>query len=57
MWVSEMMLQQTRVQTVIAYYEKWMTKWPSISDLAKTTIEVPKTFFPSLSQIFQINIK
>jgi A/G-specific adenine glycosylase len=33
-WVSEIMLQQTRVDTVIPYYEKWMKKFPSVSDLA-----------------------
>ncbi|CAO1632544.1 unnamed protein product [Sympodiomycopsis kandeliae] len=33
-WISEIMLQQTRVATVIAYWEKWMAKWPTIQDLA-----------------------
>ena len=33
-WVSEIMLQQTRVDTVIAYFERWMEKFPSIEDLA-----------------------
>lgn len=28
-WVSEIMLQQTRVETVIAYWYKWMNRFPS----------------------------
>lgn len=43
-WVSEVMLQQTRVQTVIDYYNRWMTKWPTIHHLAKASLEVPKMF-------------
>ncbi|KAL9453937.1 hypothetical protein AB3S75_009527 [Citrus x aurantiifolia] len=38
-WVSEVMLQQTRVQTVIDYYNRWMTKWPTIHHLAKASLE------------------
>jgi len=33
-WVSEIMLQQTRVDTVIAYFERWMEKFPTIALLA-----------------------
>lgn len=33
-WVSEIMLQQTRVETVIPYFEKWMRLFPNISSLA-----------------------
>jgi A/G-specific adenine glycosylase len=33
-WVSEIMLQQTRVETVIPYFERWMKRFPSIRDLA-----------------------
>ncbi|MBF0245906.1 MAG: A/G-specific adenine glycosylase [Planctomycetes bacterium] len=32
--VSEFMLQQTRVETVIPYYEAWMKRWPDLSRLA-----------------------
>lgn len=39
-WVSEVMLQQTRVQTVIDYFNRWMEKWPTIHHLAQATIEV-----------------
>ena len=34
-WVSEIMLQQTRVETVIPYYTKWMERFPSIQALAE----------------------
>ncbi|VEN72718.1 Adenine DNA glycosylase [Candidatus Desulfarcum epimagneticum] len=33
-WLSEVMLQQTQVKTVIPYYERWVKKFPSIQDLA-----------------------
>jgi A/G-specific adenine glycosylase len=33
-WISEMMLQQTRVDTVIPYYLLWMEKYPDINLLA-----------------------
>jgi A/G-specific adenine glycosylase len=36
-WVSEIMLQQTRVETVIPYFEKWMRLFPSIKDLASAS--------------------
>jgi A/G-specific adenine glycosylase len=35
-WVSEIMLQQTQVKTVIPYYERWIKTLPSIEKLAKT---------------------
>ncbi|KAH3970536.1 hypothetical protein HBI56_139490 [Parastagonospora nodorum] len=33
-WVSEVMLQQTRVSTVIPYFNNWISKWPTVQDLA-----------------------
>jgi A/G-specific adenine glycosylase len=33
-WVSEIMLQQTRVEAVIPYFEKWMRLFPTVKDLA-----------------------
>lgn len=33
-WLSEIMLQQTQVQTVIAYYERFLDALPTIEDLA-----------------------
>jgi A/G-specific adenine glycosylase len=34
-WVSEIMLQQTQVNTVIPYYQKFMNSFPSVDKLAK----------------------
>ncbi|MFW2389307.1 MAG: A/G-specific adenine glycosylase, partial [Polyangiales bacterium] len=34
-WVSEVMLQQTRVETVIPYYERFLKRFPTTSALAK----------------------
>ncbi len=33
-WVSEIMLQQTRVETVIPYFHRWMVRFPTIKSLA-----------------------
>ena len=33
-WVAEIMLQQTRVETVIPYYQRWMERFPSLASLA-----------------------
>ena len=33
-WVSEIMLQQTQVQTVIPYFERFMASFPSVGALA-----------------------
>ncbi|XP_008801238.2 adenine DNA glycosylase [Phoenix dactylifera] len=38
-WVSEVMLQQTRVHTVVAYYNRWMAKWPTLHHLAAASQE------------------
>lgn len=34
-WVSEIMLQQTQVSTVIPYFERFMQAYPEVSQLAK----------------------
>jgi A/G-specific adenine glycosylase len=36
-WVSEIMLQQTRVETVIPYFERWMARFPSVAGLAASS--------------------
>jgi A/G-specific adenine glycosylase len=38
-WVSEVMLQQTRVDTVIPYFLRWMQAFPTIDALAAADIE------------------
>ena len=39
-WVSEIMLQQTRVEAVIPYYERFMERFPTIESLALCEEEV-----------------
>ena len=34
-WVSEIMLQQTQVSTVIPFYERFMAHLPTVEDLAE----------------------
>ena len=38
-WISEVMLQQTRVETVIPYYTRWMEQFPNIQTLASATTD------------------
>lgn len=38
-WVSEVMLQQTRVETVVDYYVKWMMLFPTPEALAEADLE------------------
>jgi len=36
-WVSEIMLQQTRVETAIPYFERWMKRFPTLAALASAS--------------------
>lgn len=38
-WISEIMLQQTRVETVIPYFEKFTKKFPNVKSLANAKQE------------------
>lgn len=38
-WVSEIMLQQTRVDTVMPYYNRWMQHFPTIESLASADLQ------------------
>jgi len=38
-WLSEIMLQQTQVQTVIPYYERFMTRFPDVRSLADAPLD------------------
>lgn len=38
-WVSEIMLQQTQVVTVIPYFERFMERFPKVEDLARADID------------------
>jgi hypothetical protein len=39
-WVSEVMLQQTQVATVIPYYEKFLARFPTVFALAAVTVSL-----------------
>lgn len=38
-WVSEIMLQQTRVETVLQYYPRFLDRFPSVQSLAAASID------------------
>ncbi|MDR7333668.1 A/G-specific adenine glycosylase [Roseateles asaccharophilus] len=38
-WLSEIMLQQTQVTTVLGYYERFLGRWPRVTDLAAATLD------------------
>ena len=38
-WVSEVMLQQTQVNTVLPYYRKFLNHFPDVKSLAKTDLQ------------------
>ena len=38
-WVSEVMLQQTRVDTVLPYYERWLRRFPTLDTLAAAPLD------------------
>jgi len=38
-WLSEIMLQQTQVDTVKPFYNNWINQHPSIASVAKTNEE------------------
>lgn len=38
-WISEVMLQQTRAEVVISYFKRWLTLFPSIQALAESSLE------------------
>jgi len=38
-WVSEVMLQQTRVETVVPYYLRWLRRFPDVETLARAELD------------------
>lgn len=38
-WISEVMLQQTTVTTVIPYYERWVKKFPDVQSVARAPLQ------------------
>jgi A/G-specific adenine glycosylase len=47
-WISEMMLQQTQVATVIPYYKRFLDRFPSLQILAKSSEEEVLKFWEGL---------
>ncbi|WP_069998898.1 A/G-specific adenine glycosylase [Cellulosilyticum sp. I15G10I2] len=47
-WVSEIMLQQTQVDTVIPYYERFIDRFPTIHSLASASLEEVYTYWQGL---------
>ena len=46
--VSEIMLQQTQVNTALGYYKKFIKKWPNLNSLAQANIEDVLTMWSGL---------
>lgn len=38
-WLAEIMLQQTQVNTVIPYYENFLQRWPTVEKLAQSSLD------------------
>ena len=38
-WVSEIMAQQTRVDTAIPYYQRWLERYPDVGSLARAPLD------------------
>jgi A/G-specific adenine glycosylase len=38
-WLSEVMLQQTRVETVLPFYHRFLARFPTVADLARAELE------------------
>ncbi len=38
-WIAEVMLQQTQLRVVIPYWERWMKRLPTLTDLAEADLQ------------------
>jgi A/G-specific adenine glycosylase len=47
-WISEIMLQQTRVATVLPYYRRFLTQFPSVDALARARPDVVLRYWAGL---------
>jgi len=47
-WVSEIMLQQTRVEVVKEYYRRWMERFPTLESLAQASEQEVLTYWQGL---------
>ena len=49
-WISEVMLQQTQVNTVIPYYQRFMVRFPTLPALAQAPIDAVLSCWSSSSR-------
>jgi A/G-specific adenine glycosylase len=47
-WVSEIMLQQTQVETVMGYFDRFMARFPTVEALAQAPIEAVMALWSGL---------
>ncbi|MEM7264146.1 MAG: A/G-specific adenine glycosylase [Planctomycetota bacterium] len=47
-WISEIMLQQTQVKTVIPYYERFLDRFPTVDDLASADTDTVLEYWAGL---------
>src|SRR4051812_29289561 len=47
-WLSEVMLQQTRVETVLPFYTRFLERFPTVGDLARAEVEEVLTLWSGL---------
>jgi len=47
-WLSEIMLQQTQVTTVIPYYQRFLDRFPTLADLAAAPVEAVMPYWAGL---------
>ena len=47
-WISEVMLQQTQVKTVIPYFERFMKRYPTIESLANSSEDEVLSYWSGL---------
>lgn len=53
-WVSEIMLQQTQVQTVIPYFEKFMARFPTLEEFANASLDEALLYWAGLGYYARI---
>jgi A/G-specific adenine glycosylase len=47
-WVSEIMLQQTQVETVIPFYHRFLARFPTLQDLADASLDEVLKFWENM---------
>lgn len=54
-WVSEIMLQQTQVTTVIPFYNNWIQKFPTLNDVANASDDDLFKYWEGLGYYNRVN--